>query len=155
MTPAYAPRRRCRRRRLATLAPTAAAERMIAPPGDLVGAVIGGDGAPTAELAWSALPAPAGARFLVEIAQVPDDGSPAAIVVSAATDASAHVATLPEPVAATAWRVSLVDGRAARYAASPWRTLAGTADRGPVAPSARRVTWLQRRSSLCRSAATT
>jgi TPR repeat protein len=124
-------------RRLATLAPAEGSERAVTPPLGLTGAVVAGDGWRRAELAWSAAPAPAGARFLVEIATLPANAAgPAAIVVSAATEASAYVAELPEPSAAYAWRVSLVDGSEGRYAASPWRRLDGAADGGPLPASA-------------------
>ncbi|HEU0222075.1 MAG TPA: tetratricopeptide repeat protein [Paracoccaceae bacterium] len=121
------------REHLGVLAPAKEGQRVFAAPVVLAGALVGAGEARKAELVWSAPPGPPAAQFLLEIVRLPGPGERTGTVVQAlATRASAHMVPLSAP-GLYAWRVSLVDPAAARYAARPWQHLSGTA--GTAAPA--------------------
>jgi hypothetical protein len=120
--------------RLAMVAPARSDQRGFEAPGLLAGAVVTKGDGPRAEMVWTAPPGPPGARFLLEVARLPAaNETSGSIVVSSSTEGSAHAARLPARSAGYAWRVSLVDASAARYAPSPWRQLFGAGEDTPAA----------------------
>jgi hypothetical protein len=124
--------------RLAMLAPARSEQRIFTAPEILAGAVVNER---KAEMVWSAPPGPPGARFLLEVARLPaENETSGSIVVSSSMEASAHASELPLQPASYAWRVSLVDASAARYASSPWRQLFAAGEDAPAVLPDGRVT---------------
>jgi len=117
--------------RLAALPPTAAGDRRLEAPAALATSLVAGGDERTGALVWSAAPGPAGAHFLVEIAELPTGPETwGPLLVTETTEAPLVIASLSGPEAPYAWRVVTIDPSTRRYAAADWQPLSGSADTG-------------------------
>lgn len=116
---------------LGPLRPPLASERRLTAPEPAGAAVVPDGPGSRAELVWSAPPAPAGARYLVEIARLPvGDARSGQAVLTETTDASAVSVRLPRGDGRLIWRVSAIDGAEGHYATKGWQPAGGTLDPG-------------------------
>ncbi len=115
------------------LKPGRSSGELVAPTAQGGYVVDGDDGAPRAELVWTAEPDSAEGTFTVEIARLDPAGGSAgsAAIIRRDTEGSALAMPLPGP-GRYAWRILRVAADQERYAASPWEPLSPSVDQADL-----------------------